>query len=265
MARSKISRKNRNVKKTFKRYNKKGGSVRVLYPTINDIFQKISSKHKNITETNIFLSKLIEEKRLGFYYDISSYKSKEKREELYTEIENKLGLDWGDSEDCENYKYILLKLKNDESIGVRRFGLKGFMCNGTYTNTVQITESTIYSFLRNHGDKKLLNFGSNFLRNTNSRRGIKKKPSILSKSPRKSSKSPRKSSKSPRIPGQVYYNSKISSTPSTISPKTMPKYSSVRKYEPVYASIIGNNSIIRKKQSNRSNNSIVYASINHKK
>lgn len=259
MARSKISRKNRKVKKTFKRYNKKGGSVRKLYitPTINDIYEKISLKHKNISETNIFLSKLIEEKRLGFYYDISSYKSKEKREELYTKIENKLGLDWGDSEDCKNYKYILLKLKNDESIGVRRFGLKGFMCDGTYTNTVQITESTIYSFLRNHGDKKLLNFGPNFLRNTNPRRGIKKKPTRLSKSPRKSSKSP-------RIPGQVYYNSNISNSPSTSSPKTMPKYSSVRKSEPAYASIIGNNSIIRKKQSNRSNNSIVYASINHK-
>jgi hypothetical protein len=36
---------------------------------------------------------------LGSYYDISSYKSKEKREELYTKIEDKLGKEWEDSED----------------------------------------------------------------------------------------------------------------------------------------------------------------------
>ena len=74
----------------------------------------------------------------------------------------------------ESYKYILLKLKNDETIGVRRFGLKGFMCSGTYTNTIQITEANIYSFLKNHGDKKLLNFDPNISRKSKTRTGIKK-------------------------------------------------------------------------------------------
>ena len=253
MARSKISRKNRKVKKTFKRYNKKGGSVGVLYPTINDIFQKISSKHGDISETNIFLSKLIEEKRLGFYYDISSYNSKEKREELYSKIEYKLGKEWEDSEDCESYKYILLKLKKDQSIGVRRFGLKGFTCSGTYINTIQITEADIDSFLNTHGDKKLLNFDPNISRKSKTRKGIKKKP--------------RRLSKSLRIPGRVIYNSSISKSPSTSSLTKMPVYAKVKKYSsPVYASIIGTNSKGTPNLSNISNisnNSIVYTSLQH--
>ena len=49
------------------------------------------------------------------------------------------------------------------------------MCSGTYTNTIQITEANIYSFLKIHGDKKLLNFDPNISRKSKPRTGIKKK------------------------------------------------------------------------------------------